>query len=193
MDTTSLMNDAQSRIECALLNFNDLEAINRELASIYNLIQSDIPLAIPVSLEVVETKSLQYRIFYQAGYGMSVNSILISQGEFESYLWSDCDGWCLDDDYWDVREIARHLSKIPVIVDYPKNVGELYNNFVQGLWVFSLSNVPSFGGEPPRDLEEVISWDQKNVLVGTEVSNMEIVPRETWDNICERESTWFSG
>jgi len=41
-------------------------------------------------------------------------------------------------------------------------------------------NLPTFGGDEPKDTLEVWSWDAKRLLVGTCLADLEIVDRADW-------------
>lgn len=41
-------------------------------------------------------------------------------------------------------------------------------------------NLPTFGGIEPNDTQEVWSWDEKRLIVGTCRDDIEIINREDW-------------
>jgi hypothetical protein len=48
-----------------------------------------------------------------------------------------------------------------------------------------LSDLPTFGGETPSDTSRVWSWDAKSLLLGTCISDMEIVEREDYEPLAQ--------
>ena len=44
-------------------------------------------------------------------------------------------------------------------------------------------NLPTFGGDEPKDTLEVWSWDETRLLVGTCLADLEIVDRAEWGDI----------
>ena len=53
---------------------------------------------------------------------------------------------------------------------------EFQNNSMFEDW----SDLPTFGGEEPRDTSETWSWDETHVLVGSCGEDLEIIPRTEW-------------
>jgi|WetSurMetagenome_2_1015567.scaffolds.fasta_scaffold1661089_1 hypothetical protein len=77
------------------------------------------------------------------------------------------------------REPTAERRKIMIIV--AKNLGEL-----KKIWenmtddendMLDSTSLPTFGGSEPSDTTGVWSWDEKNLLVGTCRSDLEIIPR----------------
>ena len=48
-----------------------------------------------------------------------------------------------------------------------------------------LSNLPTFGGQEPRQTLEVWSWDADHLLVGSCVDDMKLVTRQEWEGGAE--------
>ena len=172
---------AASRVEDALV----------PLSSVYEAIIKSLPFISQFQLSLVKTESLRYSVFYQGSPDMSENSIMISNVEYEAYLWIDSNKWCLDDDLYKVNEIAHQLSEAPLFNNIPENIRELEYLLKGKYWKFSTENLPCFGGEKPNDENEVLSWDKKYILAGTSLNNLAIIPRDEWNRLCNNESNWF--
>ena len=184
-DNTQLL---EKKIFELLSKENDVSVACKKLSEIYCGLSQELPLLTPFQVKLVKSKSLQYSIFYQTPPKMSQYSIAILNHKYDAYLWTDCDGWCFDDLLYDLKDISKELSSPHVFEMIPQNVRELKSLIDEGYWLFLPDNLPTFDGNPPVDLREVLSWDPVNVLVGTSVQNMEIVTRKEWDNICKRET-----
>ncbi len=48
---------------------------------------------------------------------------------------------------------------------------------IQGYRLTLSPGLPTFGGDAPADLNEVWSWDENNLLAGSCIDDLEIVPR----------------
>ncbi len=42
------------------------------------------------------------------------------------------------------------------------------------------ADLPTFGGETPEDTQEIWSWDETRLMVGTDTNNIDIVLRSEW-------------
>jgi hypothetical protein len=116
---------------------------------------------------------------------------MITHTNYDAYLWTDCDGWCLDDSLFNVDKIAIELANAPLFNKVPENVKELENLLLENIWCFEPGKLPSFKANRPQDDFEVLSWDNEYVLTGTSLENLTVLRREEWDKLCHRENNWF--
>lgn len=184
-------NTFRDKIKNILVTENEVEKAYLAFQNEYHSLDKNLAPAFPFELELIETESLRYSVFYQGSVEMSERTIMITHKGYDAYLWTDIDGWNLDDDYNDVDEIVHHLALAPVIHKVPESVKELKKLLDEGYWSFNNGHLPSFKGEKPKDDVEVISWDSDFVLVGTKLDNLEIMKRNEWAKLCEREQNWF--
>lgn len=161
------------------------------LSTVYKELENDHTYFGSFKLELIDTRRIQSIIYYQKPPGISDETIKISSHGYEGYIWKDSDGWCLDDDYWGADKISRELVKCFVCANFPENVRELKDLLKGGFWALR-PNLPCFGGLPPDDINEVISWDNRFVLVGTKIDNLVVVSRDEWEELCKREQNWFN-
>ena len=162
-----------------------------QLSMIYREIKQLIPHSNEVNLELIETESLRYSVFYQSSNKLSKHALYIHQLNYHKHLWTDQFEWNLEDDYFDIDEIAQELVNIPAVLSIPENTKDLLKLIKNGLWSLSTDNLPSFNPNPPEDTDEVLSWDDTHVLIGKTKENLEVVTRKYWDELCKRESHWF--
>ena len=181
----------KDEISNILQSEKDLEEALKPLKGIYRSIGLSLSPAFPFKLELIETESIRYSVFYEGSPDMSKHTIMITNEGYEAYLWTDCDGWCLDDDYYDIEEISFQLSNAPIINKVPENVRELKKLLDDKYWSFNKGQLPSFEGDKPKDDDEVLSWDSAYVLTGTSLDNLASMKREEWDELCTREQNWF--
>ena len=73
---------------------------------------------------------------------------------------------------------------IRIAVDDLQNLLELLREVDRDIEA-DLSNLPTFGGEEPRQTLEVWSWDADHLLVGSCIDDMKIVDREEWEGGAE--------
>ncbi len=150
-----------------------------------------MPLLVPYEISLVETEKLRYSEFYQAGPELSKYAIEIKGIEYCEYLWRDTGEWVFADEYYKPSDIAEQICKAGLFVSAPENVNDLRLLLAQGRWRYSSAEFPKFDGAEPADLLEVLSWDSKNVMVGTKLENIEVVSREEWIKLVIRESGWL--
>lgn len=161
------------------------------LSCVYKEIESDHPYFSSFELVSIDTRRIQYTVYYQEPPGISETTIKIKNIGYEGHIWKDGDGWCLDDTYWGADRISEELVKCFIVTNYPENVKELKALLEGGFWSLC-PNLPCFGGQLPEDINEVISWDRRFVLVGTKLDNLSITSRDDWDELCKREQNWFN-
>lgn len=153
----------------------------------------EVPAASRYKVALVETESLRYSHFYQSGPRLSKHAVSISGPGYASFIWRDEPYWSLDDDCSNPSEIAHQLAGAPLFSQYPENVKDLEYLLKQGIWLYSPKDFPVFSDSAPLDKDEVLSWDDKHVLIGTQYDNMAIVTRAEWDKITFHEKNWFNG
>ena len=59
---------------------------------------------------------------------------------------------------------------------------------LEGYWKFDMNIVPKLSSDTPNDTRELISWDDKCVLTGTNKHNMCVLSRREWDEIVSNEN-----
>lgn len=169
---------------------DDIKNTLEYLRVLYAGIDLGYPLVKPFSINLIETESLRYSIFYQSGPNLSKNAIEISHAGYWAYLWKDEGEWCLDDDFYKLLEIAQELADAPLLKMIPENVKELESLLVSGLWQFSC-DLPKYDGCAPDDVGEVLSWDSTNILTGTKLENISVISRSEWSRLTNNENHWF--
>ncbi len=182
----------KKEIESLLRSTSNLDVVIYELGLIYSQVSSLFPLAKSVEIETINSNRLTSLGFYQLDKKISDKVLHIKQKGFGAYLWHETRGWCIDDESNDIEFISEQLVSTPFLDNEPKSVKELYDLIKGEIWIFNKNLFPSFGGSCPKDRIEVLSWDLKNLLIGTNIDNMAVVSREEWDKLCEREKGWLN-
>ncbi|WP_105103042.1 hypothetical protein [Microbulbifer pacificus] len=177
-------------LEMVLEKNGNIDSTLEEFRALFAGIDLGYSLVKPFSIDLIETESLRYSIFYQSGPNLSKNAIQIAHVDYLAYLWKDGGEWCLDDELYQPLEIARKLVEAPLLKMIPENVKELENLLVNGFWGFGY-NLPKFDGGRPDDICEVLSWDSSNILIGTKLENISVVSRPEWDCLTNNENHWF--
>lgn len=181
----------KKEIASLLDSTSSLNIVISELNLIYAQVISLFPLAKPVEIEVISSNKLTSLGFYQLDPNISDEVLHIKQKGFSAYLWCETLGWCIDDESNDIKFISDRLVSTPFLDNEPRSVKELYDLLKGGIWSFNKDLFPNFAGNRPNDDIEVLSWDLKNVLIGTHIDNITVVSREEWDRLCEREIDWL--
>ena len=179
--------------EIALLlgSTSDLDLVISKLNLIYAQIISLFPLAKPIEIETINSNRLTSLGFYQLDPNISDKVLHIKQKGFGAYLWYETPGWCIDDESNDIELISEQLVSTPFLENEPRSVKELRDLIKGDIWSFNKDLLPNFGGSSPKDNLEVLSWDLKNLLVGTHIDNITVISRDEWDKLCEREKGWL--
>ena len=160
------------------------------LSEAYKEISDCHPYFNPFKLKLIDTKSIQHTVYYQEPPGISDETIEITNTAYDGHIWKDDDGWCLDDRYWGVDRISQELAKCFLYTNYPENVKEL-KVLLEGRFWNLCQTLPNFGGKTPEDMNEVLSWDEQYILVGTKLDNIAIMSKADWEELCQRENNWF--
>lgn len=116
--------------------------------------------------------------------GQSEMTIEISFLEDKYYLFLENNSWVLNDEIREKNEIAKKLSKIKCL-KAPSNLFDLKEYLHLGLLSFNQS-LPIFSNKKINKEYDVISWDDANVLIGTNNSNTEIITHLEWENILSK-------
>ncbi len=144
----------------------------------------------PFKIDLIKTKDVVNSWDWDSNI-YSEDAIKVYQGEDSYFIWKEDTNWYLDDYYHCTNhDISIKLSEFKVL-QIPANVFEIQKLITNGLWKFDKNNIPKLSEIEPDDVEEVISWDDQHVLIGTTVENLEVVSREEWVKIMQREK-WFN-
>jgi len=89
----------------------------------------------------------------------------------------------------DTKDMGHVLTDFVGAVS-PTSVRDLHRLLKDGVWRWAPETWPSFGGNAPDDVDEVVAWDTTHILTGTCVENVVVMTRAAWDNFCEHEHDW---
>jgi len=164
----------------------DLETAIKDLVS---LMLKDYPYLKPPKFSIIPTKTLAFSVWYQEPNAIT-ETLMIEQNGFTAYLWR-CDDqkWYLDDLDSDPHEIARKLiENIPVFHSIPENPKEIKHLLEVGIMHFNMILFPNFSNKELEDSREVLTWDDRFLLVGTQVNNLKLYSHEEWKALIDREN-----
>ena len=170
-------------------NTRDVEALSANLRQLFCKILSLYPCMRLPEFDVISTKSLQYSVWYQDPQAMT-ETLNIHQNQCDLYLWRCVDQkWYLDDLYHDVSEITEQILKsIPAFHSIPENPKEVKTLLENGLMDFKPETFPKFSEKIPNDLNEVLTWDARFLLVGTNIENLKTYTLKEWEDLVQREN-----
>jgi hypothetical protein len=164
----------------------DLETAIKDLVS---LMLKDYPYLKPPKFSIIPTKNLAFSVWYQEPNAIT-ETLMIEQNGFTAYLWR-CDDqkWYLDDLDSEPHEIARKLiENIPVFHSIPENPREIKHLLEVGIMHFNTILFPNFSNKELEDSREVLTWDDRFLLVGTQVNNLKLYSHEEWKALIDREN-----
>ena len=164
----------------------DLEIAIKDLVS---LMLKDYPYLKPPKFSIIPTKTLAFSVWYEEPNAIT-ETLLIQQNGFTAYLWR-CDDqkWYLDDLDSEPHEIARKLiENIPVFHSIPENPKEIKHLLEIGLIYFNPTLFPCFSNKNLEDCREVLTWDDRFLLVGTQLKNLKLYSHEEWKALTDREN-----
>ncbi len=167
----------------------DVDKVNSRLPELYSCVLKEIPLINPIAMSIVDSTKL-YHYYYQINPDFG-KAIEIVEGEQNTYLWMDDGSWCLDDQFRSSAKIAKSMANSSMFNCVPENIRELNLLLTEKHWRFSTEDLPIFGGVPPADAREVLSYDDNYILAGTNLDTLSVLSRKEWDDLCQRENTWF--
>ncbi|WP_338149637.1 hypothetical protein [Acinetobacter modestus] len=164
----------------------DLEIAIKDL---FSLMLKDYPYLKPPKFSIIPTKTLAFSVWYEEPNAIT-ETLLIEQNGFTAYLWR-CDDqkWYLDDLDSEPHEIACKLIKnIPVLHSIPENPKEIKHLLEIGLIYFNPILFPCFSNKKLDDCREVLTWDDRFLLVGTQLKNLKLYSHEEWKALIDREN-----
>ena len=172
-----------------LSNTKDVELLKESLRKLFlDFLKNHSYMSLP-EFKIVFTESLQFSVWYQDPEAIT-ETLHIHQEKCDLYLWRCTDGkWYLDDLYNNASEIIEQiLARIPIFHKIPENPKEVKTLLENGLMDFKPEIFPIFSKNKPNDLKEVLTWDDRFLLVGTKVENLKIYSLKEWDDLIEREN-----
>ncbi|MFV5263723.1 hypothetical protein ACMUMS_09150 [Acinetobacter courvalinii] len=169
-----------------------VEDLATAIKGLVSLILKDYPYLKLPKFSIIPTKSLAFTIWYHVPNAIT-ETLLIEQNGFTAYLWR-CDDqkWYLDDLDSEPHEIARKLiENIPVFHSIPENPKDIKHLLEIRLMNFDGRVIPHFSDRKPEDCREVLTWDDRFLLVGTQINNLKLYCHEEWKALVDRENYYL--
>ncbi|MCH7336770.1 hypothetical protein [Acinetobacter sp. NIPH 2699] len=170
-----------------------LETLKNAIEQLFYEILKNYPYLKLPSFSTIPTKSLEFSVWYQDPNAIT-ETLLIEQNSFAAYIWK-CDDqkWYLDDLYSDRCEIASQLiESMPVFHSIPENPKEVQHLLEIGIMHFDAILFPKFSERKPEDCREVLTWDERFLLVGTQLNNLRIYSYDEWKALIHRENIYLA-
>ena len=172
-----------------LSNTKNVEILKESLKQLFlEVLKNHSYMYLP-EFKIVPTERLQFSVWYQDPDAIT-ETLHIHQEKCDLYLWKCADQkWYLDDLYSDMNDIAAQiLARIPIFYSIPENPKEVKTLLENGLMLFKPEIFPVFSKIEPNDLNEVLTWDDRFLLVGTKVENLKNYSWKEWDDLIGREN-----
>ncbi|MCH7307956.1 hypothetical protein MMO38_07345 [Acinetobacter sp. NIPH 1852] len=167
-------------------NLEELKISTQQLFS--RLLKAYPYLKLP-AFSIVPTKSLEFIVWYQDPNAIT-ETLLIEQNGSDAYIWKCADQkWYLDDLYSEPHQIAcKLIESIPVFHSIPENPREVKHLLEIGIMHFDACIFPKFSERKLEDDREVLIWDDRFLLVGTQLENLKIYSHKQWHDLVNREN-----
>ena len=179
-------------LENILYKEQSLEELDRSIQQLFSRILKEYPyLKLPM-FSIIPTKNLEFIVWYQDPNAIT-ETLLIKQNSFDAYIWKSANQkWYLDDLYSRPHEIAQKLiESIPVFHSIPENPKEVKHLLEVGMMHFDSTSFPKFSKVKPKDCREVLTRDDRFLLVGTQQNNLKIYSYEEWNALIGRENFYL--
>lgn len=166
-----------------------VEDLERAIKDLVSLMLKDYPYLKPPKFSIIPTKTLAFSVWYEEPNAIT-ETLLIEQNGFTAYLWR-CDDqkWYLDDFYSEPYQIACKLIEIiPVFHSLPENPREVKHLLEIGIMDFDANFFPKFSERKLEDDREVLTWNDRFLLVGTQLENLKLYSHEEWKALIDREN-----
>lgn len=186
------INDNISKLVNIINKKQKVEDLETAINILFSSILSNYPYLKPPKFSIIPTQSLAFSVWYQDPNAIT-ETLLIEQNGFTAYLWR-CDDqkWYLDDLDSEPHEIARKLiENIPVFHSIPENPKEIKHLLEIGLIYFNPILFPCFSNKKLVDCREVLTWDDRFLLVGTQLNNLKLYSHEEWKALIDRENYYL--
>lgn len=184
------MNIFIEQIIKALNNYDDVESLYLNINKIYEEIQVTQPWLEPFTIKIDKTTN-HLEFYYYCSAVHSENCVVISTMNEYGFIFRDLDRWILCDDYDRSNTRIAELLMSWRCLSTPSKVKEIKRLILKGYWKFDVDIVPKLSSETPSDTRELISWDDKCVLTGTNKENMCVLSRKEWDKIVLNENKFI--
>ncbi|QDT40278.1 hypothetical protein Pan241w_03340 [Gimesia alba] len=181
--------EAKKEVLSLLQRCFEVDRLFPELQRTFQLISSRLVWIDPFVITLQETKNNIDPWYYDTEF-QSDYSIVLQQASESKYLFREFNYWNLDDDVKENEEIVNQILSWSA-TRKPKNVREIMGLIKDGFWRFDTQTIPKLSAQCPADIQELISWDEKCVLTGTNMQNMDVITREQWKQVAEREQ-WYN-
>lgn len=170
----------------------NLEELKISIQQLFSRILKAYPYLKLPTFSIVPTKSLEFIVWYQDPNAIT-ETLLIEQNGSDAYIWKCADQkWYLDDLYSEPHQIARKLiENIPVFHSIPENPREVKHLLEIGMMHFDACIFPKFSERKLEDDREVLTWDDRFLLVGTQLENLKIYSHEEWKALVNRENYYL--
>ncbi|QER39878.1 hypothetical protein F2A31_09180 [Acinetobacter suaedae] len=167
----------------------NLEELKNSIQQLFSKILKVYPYLKPPTFSIIPTKSLEFIVWYQDPNAIT-ETLLIEQNSSEAYIWKGADQkWYLDDLYSEPHKIACKLIEImPGFHSLPENPREVKHLLEIGIMYFNANIFPKFSERKLEDDREVLTWDDRFLLVGTQLENLRIYSHKQWSDLVSREN-----
>ena len=188
LNRNNMANDVFNKQIVKALNFcDDVESLYLKISKIYEEIQLSQPWLEPFTVKI--DKTINHLEFYYYCVDTHLeNCVVISTRNEYGFIFGDSHRWNLCDDYNMSNAKIAELLMSWRCFSMPSKVIKVKNLILEGYWKFDLNIVPKLSLDIPLDTQELISWDDKCVLNGTNKDNLCVISRKEWNKIINNEN-----
>ena len=189
MKTISNLNQYKNELSHIFQQTKEVGILLESIKNLFLKVLKPYPYMNSPELKLISTDSLKFSVWYQDPNAIT-ETLNIHQTECDLYLWRCADQkWYLNDLYNNPEEISMMLlDGIPCFKCIPENPREVQDLLKNKLMHFDLDKFPIFSEKAPLDKREVLTWDDRFILVGTHVENLKIYSHREWGDLIQREN-----
>ena len=171
----------------------DVDVVYDKIRDYYKRLNSEFTYIKDFDINLVLTKSILSEPWYYNPKYYSTKAIEITQNKQTKYIWINEGKWegedstfCLDCE--SNEGVARELASWTCF-DFPKDMKSMISLIKEGYWLL-VPQLPKLSEKTLIDTNEVYSWDDKFVLTGTSIKNIDVITIEHWEKIVENEKCY---
>lgn len=178
-------NDIEKCVYNYLNEISEVKELSTQLEKYFSDLNNRFLYLEKFEFNITDTKDVMNAPWLYHPKFYSEKSIEIKQNNQFKYIWKNETCW-ESDEFENYNEISKHISNWTCF-DFPKGMSSMLELIKNGFWKL-IKSLPILSGKKLNDTNEVYSWDDKYVLIGTTIENIDFVTHDEWMRITKEEN-----